>query len=710
MKKISALFIMLMLMMLGGICVHAADFTVESIYLPTGNAYEPYSAQIQMENGNSGYTFEFVSGFKPIGLTVNSDGSVTGTPISSGMYSYMKVLISHTDGTSAEVEFSMLIMPRKIKVNIDAPDGAVYDGATEYTADVTFYDMDGNVLSDITPTVKYGAKQLTSVIDAGTYSIEVSTPSGCLIKEITGDNYLYVKGADAAEISVGDKMFAYDGQPHGITADDVTVNPSNAGWAVRYKKNGASYYTADTPVDAGTYSVKVYTTNVNYEASSAYATLVIDGSTVDFTVENTTFEYDGNVHKATVTSSEEVEYTVIYEDESGNITDEPVNAGKYKIKITLNDTTDFSVGIITNDILTITKKTIDFVIADNEFDYDGIEHTPVVTTTSEIDDSEYTVKYYMKGSSDTYTSIKNAGTYNVLITFKNNNYNVGDNSTNTVTINPIVIGFSVTDNEFDYDGEYHTAKITPNKEIASSDYTVKYVNQGVSYTSVKKAGVYNITITFPNENYSLADDFGATMTINAVLYLNLGNSPAAMIYKDADHADDTSWQESALNELKATRKFGSYVPSGCDASVVYNVINSLDLDADANTLIVRDIDSFNDPGMVVNDGILNGSVTGTVTAVDGVEGLYQITYTYGDVTKTRYVMEAGDKIGDVNGDTHVNAVDANYLVKQNKTPDGVKESRVYDVNKDGILDENDAAAIRNRFKAPLVPYYPWIQN
>lgn len=710
MKKISALFIMLMLMMLGGICVHAADFTVESIYLPTGNAYEPYSAQIQMENGNSGYTFEFVSGFKPIGLTVNSDGSVTGTPISSGMYSYMKVLISHTDGTSAEVEFSMLIMPRKIKVNIDAPDGAVYDGATEYTADVTFYDMDGNVLSDITPTVKYGAKQLTSVIDAGTYSIEVSTPSGCLIKEITGDNYLYVKGADAAEISVGDKMFAYDGQPHGITADDVTVNPSNAGWAVRYKKNGASYYTADTPVDAGTYSVKVYTTNVNYEASSAYATLVIDGSTVDFTVENTTFEYDGNVHKATVTSSEEVEYTVTYEDESGNITDEPVNAGKYKIKITLNDTTDFSVGIITNDILTITKKTIDFVIADNEFDYDGIEHTPVVTTTSEIDDSEYTVKYYMKGSSDTYTSIKNAGTYNVLITFKNNNYNVGDNSTNTVTINPIVIGFSVTDNEFDYDGEYHTAKITPNKEIASSDYTVKYVNQGVSYTSVKKAGVYNITITFPNENYSLADDFGATMTINAVLYLNLGNSPAAMIYKDADHADDTSWQESALNELKATRKFGSYVPSGCDASVVYNVINSLDLDADANTLIVRDIDSFNDPGMVVNDGILNGSVTGTVTAVDGVEGLYQITYTYGDVTKTRYVMEAGDKIGDVNGDTHVNAVDANYLVKQNKTPDGVKESRVYDVNKDGILDENDAAAIRNRFKAPLVPYYPWIQN
>lgn len=710
MKKISALFIMLMLMMLDGICVHAADFTVESIYLPTGNAYEPYSAQIQMENGNSGYTFEFVSGFKPIGLTVNSDGSVTGTPISSGMYSYMKVLISHTDGTSAEVEFSMLIMPRKIKVNIDAPDDAVYDGVTEYTADVTFYDMDGNVLSDITPTVKYGAKQLTSVIDAGTYSIEVSTPSGCLIKEITGDNYLYVKGADAAEISVGDKMFAYDGQPHGITADDVTVNPSNAGWAVRYKKNGASYYTADTPVDAGTYSVKVYTTNVNYEASSAYATLVIDGSTVDFTVENTTFEYDGNVHKATVTSSEEVEYTVTYEDESGNITDEPVNAGKYKIKITLKDTTDFSVGIITNDILTITKKTIDFVIADNEFDYDGIEHTPVVTTTSEIDDSEYTVKYYMKGSSDTYTSIKNAGTYNVLITFKSNNYNVGDNSTNTVTINPIVIGFSVTDNEFDYDGEYHTAEITPNKEIASSDYTVKYVNQGVSYTSVKKAGVYNITITFPNENYSLADDFSATMTINAVLYLNLGNSPAAMIYKDADHADDTSWQESALNELKATRKFGSYVPSGCDASVVYNVINSLDLDADANTLIVRDIDSFNDPGMVVNDGILNGSVTGTVTAVDGVEGLYQITYTYGDVTKTRYVMEAGDKIGDVNGDTHVNAVDANYLVKQNKTADGVKESRVYDVNKDGILDENDAAAIRNRFKAPLVSYYPWIQK
>ncbi|MBQ8301179.1 MAG: hypothetical protein IJX57_04365 [Clostridia bacterium] len=711
MKKLSALFVMLMLMIWAGVCAHAADFTVESVYLPDGNAYEPYSAQIQMENGNSGYTFEFVSGFKPIGLTINSDGTVTGTPTSSGNYTCMTVRISHTDGTSAEVDFAVLIMPRKIKVNIDAPYNAVYDGVTEYTADVTFYDMNGNVLTDITPTVKYGADRLPSAVDAGTYYIRVSTPSGCSIRQKTGDEYLYVKGAEVTELSVIDKTFEYDGQPHGITAADVTVNPSNAGWAVEYKKNGSSYYTTETPVDAGTYQVRVYTTNSNYLAATATATLVIDGSTVDFAVENTTFEYDGNVHTVTVTPSiENIGYTVSYIDEEGNTVANPVNAGKYKVKITLTEAGEFSVGTVTNDTLTITKKTVDFIIADNVIDYDGQVHTPVVTTDPAIADSEYTVKYYKQGTTELVDTITNAGVYNVSITFAEDNYTIGASSTQTVTINPITINFTVSDNEIDYDGNYHTATITPDKTIASSDYAVTYVNQGVSYTSVKKAGVYDITITFPNGNYILADGFDETMTINAELYLNLGNSPAAMIYKDADHANDTAWQEAALGELKTNRKFGSYVPGGCDASIIYNVINSIDLDGDANTLIVKDIDSFNDPGMVINDGMLNGPVTGTLTAVDGVEGLYQITYTYGDVTKTRYVMEAGNKIGDVNADTHVNAVDANHLAGQNKTADGVIESRVHDVNKDGTLDENDAEAIRNRFKTPLVPYYPWIQK
>lgn len=711
MKKLSAIFVMLMLMMTVGICANAADFTVESLYLPDGNAYEPYSAQIQMENGNSGYTFEFATGIKPLGIDINSDGSVTGIPTSSGYYKSMKIRISHTDGTSAVVDFAVLIMPRKIKVNVQAPNDAVYDGVTEYNADVTFYDMSGNELTDIVPNVKYGEDRVNSVINAGTYYIHLSTPSGCTISEKTGDEYLYVKGAAVDEFSVKSKSFQYDGQPHGITDEDVTVTPSNAGWKAEYKKNGASYYTTEVPVDAGVYSVRVYTTNLNYKTAYTTATIEISGSTVDFEVGNTSYEYDGNVHTVTVTPSiNDIEYIVSYIDKDGNVVSNPINAGMYRIKITLVESGDVSVGKVSNDILTITKKKVDFVISDNEFDYDGISHIPTVITNPTIDSSEYIINFYRQGTTELLDSIINAGTYNVSYIFKNDNYEIGSNTTSVIKVNPINISFSVADNELIYDGAYHTATITPNKDIVADEYNVSYINQGVSYSSVKKAGIYDIRITFPNGNYVLADNPIGQMRIKAEFYLNLGNSPAAMIYKDNNHINDTEWQEEALNELKTNRKFVSHIPNGCDSSITYNLISNMDLDADKDTLIVRNTDNFNDPGMVVNDGILNGLVKGTLEDVSEVDGLYQLVYTYGDITEKRYVMKAGNKIGDVNADNNINAIDANYLVNQNKIADGVIECRVCDVNKDGILDKNDAEAIINRFKIPLVPYYPWLQK
>ena len=118
------------------------------------------------------------------------------------------------------------------------------------------------------------------------------------------------------------------------------------------------------------------------------------------------------------------------------------------------------------------------------------------------------------------------------------------------------------------------------------------------------------------------------------------------------------------------------------------------MDADISTVIVKNIDDFVDPGLVVNDGITDLPIIGNVTAVDGVEGLYKCTYSYNGQNYERYIIEVGAKIGDVNSDGNVNAIDANYLDKMNNVKiTNVTEARIYDVDKNGVLNGDNAETI-----------------
>lgn len=705
MKKISAFFVMLMLMFAAGICVHAADFDVDGgARLPDGEAYKAYSAQINMTGGNDGYTFEFVSGFKPAGLTVNSDGSVTGTPTSSGFYSSMNIRISHTDGTSEVVSFSIMVMPRSISVVVDSPANLVYDGQP-HTAQVKCYDADGNLIDDIVPSVKYGADWLDAATNAGTYAITVLNPSGCLITDYTGDEYLIINTQSVTELSAADKTFQYDGNSHGITDSDVTVNPSAAGYTVEYRKTGASAYTADEPVAAGTYEARLHTVNSNYETVYATATVTILAQEINFTVTNTTAEYDGARHEVSVACDKsDVDYTVSYTDASGNPA-EPISAGTYNVVITLANADAYTIGAITGNTLTITPKTIKFTAAQDSFEYDGTEKTPVISTDPVTDVSLYTVSYRKTGETSS-SAILDAGTYDVVITLTDsNNYVIDDSSTKTITVTAQVVNFTVTDNTVTYDGNAHKATVTTESDIPQSSYTVQYRKNGVLTNSVTDAGEYEIVITVSDSNYALDSAFSGTMTVISAVSLNIGNSPAAMIYKDNSHSDNADWQAAALNALVTTRRFSSdYLPSGCSADIAYGLINNIDIDGDKYTVIVTSLDAFVDPGLSVNGSTVTGS---SPVQVEGIEGLYKVTYTYNDENYERYVAVVR-KIGDTNGDGFVNAVDANYLDNKNTAPSGVTEARVWDVNKDGMLDANDAAAIRSRYKTALTSYYPWL--
>lgn len=707
MKKISAFLIIMIAMLMAGVCAHAADFSVDTTSLPMGEAYKPYSAQITMSGGsNDGYSFEFISGFKPTGLTVNEDGSITGTPTSAGYYANMNIRISNVDGTYRDVTFKINIRARSIKINVTAPKNIIYDG-NSYTATVKCYDMNGDELTDVVPIIRYGKDNLSSVTDAGTYYIDVYV-SGCIISEREGDTHIQIERQGASISLSGDKEYQYDQLPHPLTAADVTVTPPAAGYVIEYSRNGGEY-TTDVPVSSGIYTARVHTTNPNYETIYDECTIKIIGENVNFTVTNTSFTYDGNSHKATVSSDPaDIGYKVTYTNSKGETVENPTDADVYTIKITLDNDIVYSIGNDYDNKLTISPQSGHFT-TDESWVYDGKTHKPNMTVDAPYDDSKYTITYRKQGTETDLTEITDVGVYDIIITFPNGNYIADATSSKTITVTPKTVNFTVTDNVVDYDGNEHTAKVTPTEALASDLYSVKYVKRDTEtkLNSVTNAGVYDIVIELANSNYTLDNSFSATMTVNVTYTFNLGNSPAAMIYKDTTH--DAEWQKEAMDYLKANHKFSeNYLPKDCSADITYNPINDIDADGNEYTVITSGLDKFVDPGVNVNDGSTSDTIKGTVSAVSGVEGLYKVTYQINDSTMERYLLVVDRRIGDVNSDGAVNGIDANNLVGKDADANGVKQARIWDVNKDGRIDNNDVNAIRNRFSVRLEAYYPWL--
>lgn len=705
MKKVFLFLITMSIMIMTGVCAYAADYDVKTTSLPSGKAYEPYSAQIEMAAGNDGYTFEFATGVKPKGLTINSDGSITGIPTTAGCFPYMCVRISHTDGTSKIVNFNLRIDLRSIQVEVTAPKNVVYDG-NGHTAQIKCFDMDGNELNDMTPVVRYGIYNLASAVNAGSYYIDVYV-SGCKIEKREGDLYLEIARKEGATVTLsGDKHFPYDQKPHPLTASDITVTPSGISYAIEYSKNGGEY-TADEPVASGTYKARVYTTDSNYVWAWAECLITIEGSSINFDVTDTQYTYDGQPHFPTITADTDgVPYTVTYTNSKGETVASPTNADTYTITITLNDSSVYSIGNTYKNKLVINPKKVEITFDETQFTYDGQKHNPVLKTEDGVTiDTTLTAKYYNTDKDEYVDDIIDAGEYTVIYEFGTGNY-VADNG--SIYGEAVTVSFNVADNVKDYDGQTHTATITLLNAIADGHYTVKYRKQGSTelLDNVRNSGVYDIVITFDSNNFFLQPSFAETMTINTTYTMNYGNSPAAMIYRDDTKSNE--WKDASLEYLKNNKKFDAeHLPKGCVANIPYESLRNISVDLDPYTVITNSLDHFNDPGIQVNNGSENDVIKGKVEQSTEDTSLYNVVYTVGDKTYKRSLIIVG-RTGDVNFDNAVNNIDANALVGKNQTVDTLVQARMWDVTMDGRINDDDAAAIRNRFKEKIQSYYPWL--
>ena len=92
----------------GAVSGTATPLEITSTSLPVGTVGQAYTAQLTASGGNGNYTFSANSGSLPAGLTLSSNGSISGTPATAGSSSFI-ASVSDSAGSSATLNFTVTI-------------------------------------------------------------------------------------------------------------------------------------------------------------------------------------------------------------------------------------------------------------------------------------------------------------------------------------------------------------------------------------------------------------------------------------------------------------------------------------------------------------------------------------------------------------------------------------------------------------------------
>ncbi len=350
--------------------------------------------------------------------------------------------------------------------------------------------------------INYSA-DLPSATNAGTYTVYYKVEGN--------DNY---EGVDADSIPVTiSKATPIITAPTAKTLtynreSQVLINAgSTTGGTLLYSLDNIDY-SADLPseTNAGTYTVYYKVEgNDNYEGVDADSISVtisprsINISSVNVTLSQTSYTYNGSAFEPTVTSVTEGTFTFdsdLYEVTYSN----NIHAGQGQVIITADDANYTGSKIVYFEILA--KPITDAVITleHDEYAYTGYSIEPVVSkvmlgTIELVKDVDYTVSY---------VTAMNVGTYNVTI---NGAGNYRLTTTKSFTIVSKNVGISratltLGDSNFIYNGNSQIPTITIVDEhdsnyelVLDKDYMLTFVNTQGGEGNTTNAGTITVTAT-----------------------------------------------------------------------------------------------------------------------------------------------------------------------------------------------------------------------
>lgn len=312
---------------------------------------------------------------------------------------------------------------------------------------------------------------------------------GRSFSDSSGTNQIYSRDyfiPKIEDITLSATSYTYDGSAR---KPSVTVTDSNGNTI------GSSYYTVSysNNTDVGTAAATVtFSGNYNGTVTKSFTIKAQTVSSSNVTLSQTSYTYDGNAKKPSVTAVDSAGNTI-----SSSCYTVTYDSGRKKVG-TYNVTVEFSgnySGTVTKTFKIVeTVKSSNVTLSKTSYVYNGSARKPTVTAKdsagNKISSSYYTV---------TYSNNKNAGTGTVKIKFKGL-YSGTVTKTFKITKQAVKkANVTLSTTSYIYNGKVRKPSIkalnSAGNKISSSYYTVTYSN------GRKNVGTYTVTIKFKG-NYS----------------------------------------------------------------------------------------------------------------------------------------------------------------------------------------------------------------
>jgi uncharacterized protein (TIGR03437 family) len=105
------------------ILIRASELRMTSQVLPAGVVGRSYGASIEASGGTRPYAFTLLSGTPPPGIVLNREGTLTGSPVTTGSYSFT-VRVTDAPGFSAESSITIQVNSNELRLTPMAVSGA----------------------------------------------------------------------------------------------------------------------------------------------------------------------------------------------------------------------------------------------------------------------------------------------------------------------------------------------------------------------------------------------------------------------------------------------------------------------------------------------------------------------------------------------------------------------------------------------------------